>query len=100
VSGAQPLVHREHPVTHFSMALTGGIIVTLVLVLNGLLHPEIVRSGDVLVKLRPPVGPLVYSTLYTALLSPFVLGLLQRTRRAFAFAPGRRNRLTGLASRA
>jgi hypothetical protein len=82
------------------MALTGGIVVTIVLWLHGLLHPAIVRSGELLVKVRPPIAPLVYSTLYTALLSPIVLGLLQRTRRAFAFAPGRRNRLSGLASRA
>jgi hypothetical protein len=82
------------------MALTGGIVVMLVLWLQGMLHPAIVRSGDLLVKVRPPVGPMVYSMLYTALLAPFVLGLLQRTRKAFAFAPGRRNRLTGLASRA
>jgi len=100
VSGAQRLVHREHPVTHFSMALTGSVVVTLVLVLNGMLHPAIVRSGDVLVKVRPPIGPQIYSMLYTALLAPIVLGVLQRTRRAFAFAPGRRNRLTGIASRA
>jgi rod shape-determining protein MreD len=100
VSGAQPLVHREHPVTHFSMALTGGVVVTLVLYLNGMLHPAIVRSGDIITKVRPPLGPMIYSMLYTAILAPFVLGILQRTRRAFAFAPGRRNRLSGLASRA
>ncbi|HTL31084.1 MAG TPA: rod shape-determining protein MreD, partial [Tepidisphaeraceae bacterium] len=100
VSGAQPLVHREHPVTHFSMALTGGIVVTIVLWLHGLLHPALVRQGEMVTKVRAPIGPLIYSLLYTAILAPIVLGILQRTRRAFAFAPGRRNRLGGLVSRA
>jgi hypothetical protein len=36
------------------------------------------------------VSILLTSTIYTAILAPFVVGLLQRAKRPFAFQPTRR----------
>jgi rod shape-determining protein MreD len=79
VVSTQQLVYREHPLTHFSLALMGGLLTAAVLMLQGLIH----RPG-------PGAWALVVTTIYTAILSPLVLGLLQRIRRPFAFQPTRR----------
>ena len=79
VVSTQQVVYREHPLTHFSLALVGGMLTSLVLLLQGFIH-------------RPGVGAwsLFVTTLYTAILAPFVLGALQRIKRLFAFQPTRR----------
>ena len=79
VVSTQQVVYREHPLTHFSLALVGGLLTAFVLLLQGLIH-------------RPGIGAwsLLITTIYTAILAPFVLGILQRLKRAFAFQPSRR----------
>jgi rod shape-determining protein MreD len=76
----QQVVYRAHPLTHFSLALVGSLLTSLVMLLQGWI--------------RGPVAPsamaLFYSALYTAALAPIVLGLLNRMRRAFSFQPARR----------
>jgi rod shape-determining protein MreD len=75
----QQVVYRGHPLTHFSLALVGMFMTSLVILIHGL-YPG------------PRVSPmtLFYSSLYTAVLAPFVLGLLGRIRKLFAFQPIRR----------
>lgn len=81
VVSTQEFVYRAHPVTHVSLGLAGGIIAAVVLAIHGW------------IKGPPPVlTELITSALYTALLAPVVLGLLQLARKAFAFAPRRRMR--------
>jgi rod shape-determining protein MreD len=79
VISTQQLVYRSHPLTHFSLALFGGLLTAAVIYINGLVH-------------RPGVaaGTLFTTVLYTAVLGPFVLGFLQLARRPFAFQPPRR----------
>ena len=79
VVSTQQVVYRAHPLTHFSLALVGGALTSVVLFVHGLVH-------------RPPpnVSILLTSTIYTAILAPFVVGLLQRAKRPFAFQPTRR----------
>lgn len=79
VVSTQQIVYREHPMTHFTLALVGGLLVGAVLFVQGLIH-------------RPGVEALglLTSTIYTAVLAPFLLGVLQRVKRAFAFQPPRR----------
>jgi len=84
VVSTQQIVYREHPLTHFSLALMSGMLTAAVLLLQGLIH----RPG-------PGAWGLVVTTIYTALLSPLVLAVLQRLSRAFAFQPTRRS-LRGL----
>jgi rod shape-determining protein MreD len=79
-SGAKNL-YREHPLTHVTLTLAAGILTAAVLSIHGWL------------RLRPagePFTPLFYTAVYSAILAPFVLGLLQRGRRIFRFQRGRR----------
>jgi rod shape-determining protein MreD len=75
----QQVVYREHPLTHFTLALIGSLMTGAVLLIHGWIHPP-----------RLPAMAMFYSALYTAVLAPLVLGVLQRLRRAFAFQPARR----------
>ena len=83
VVSTQQVVYREHPLTHFSLALVGGLLTCLVLFAHDLIHRE--GGGGAI-----PVASLVTTLIYTALLGPFVIGLLQRAKRPFAFQPPRR----------
>jgi rod shape-determining protein MreD len=81
VLSVQEIVYQTHPLTHFSLALVGGILCAVVLTFQGwiypLLHHDTGRGAGVLQHLA--------SALYTAILAPLVLGILQRARGAFGF---------------
>jgi rod shape-determining protein MreD len=79
VLSTQQIVYREHPLTHFSLAMLSGLMTSAVLLIHGLIHPP-----------REPVPQLFTGCLYTAILAPFVLGGLQRIKRLFGFQPMRR----------
>ena len=81
VVSAADLLAKSHPVTHFAVALAGGLIAGLVVLIHGW-----VRGPSV------PVGVIFGSAVYTALLSPIVLGLLQLIKGLFAFQSRRRSR--------
>ncbi len=72
-------VYRNHPLTHFSLALGGGLLTALMLSLQGWL-----AGSDVSPMLQFTVA------LYTAVLAPAVLWVLLRCKRLFAFEPSRR----------
>ena len=93
VVSTQQVVYREHPLTHFSLALAGGLITATVLVLHGYIHPAAPRVSDgktVLPAIRVSPTLLLTGVVYTAVLAPFVLALLQRMKGLFGFQPGRR----------
>ncbi len=75
----QQLVYRGHPLTHFSLALVGGLMSGLVMLIHGWVR-------------GPRLSPMMlfYSAVYTAVLAPFVLGLLQQVKKVFGFQPPRR----------
>jgi rod shape-determining protein MreD len=75
----QQVVYRAHPLTHFTLALIGSFLAGIVVLIHGF-YPG------------PRVSPmtLFYSSLYTAVLAPLVLGLLGRVKKLFAFQPIRR----------
>jgi rod shape-determining protein MreD len=79
VVSTQEFVYRDHPLTHFSLALMGGVVTGLVVLVHGWVR-------------GPWVSPvtLITSAAYTAVLAVVVLGVLQKFRRAFAFQPSRR----------
>jgi rod shape-determining protein MreD len=82
VLSTQEIVYPEHPLTHFSLALSGGIICGVVLTLQHWVYPAL--HGGV----RPAgAGVLGYfsSALYSAALAPILIGILQRMKGAFGF---------------
>jgi hypothetical protein len=76
----QELVYKAHPVTHFTLAFVGGLLGASVFAIHGWVRGP-----------RASVAELFAAALYTAVLAPFVLGLLNLTRKGFAF-PRRRAR--------
>jgi rod shape-determining protein MreD len=79
VVSMQEVVYREHPMAHLFVALIASLLVSTV----GLIHGWIL--GPLL-----PLGVQFQTAIYTALLAPIVLGVLQRLKKAFAFRPRRR----------
>jgi rod shape-determining protein MreD len=96
VVGSHHVVNREHFLTYFGLALVGGLLTALVLLVHGWVHPDVPRGPDgatgatTLPAIRLSAGTEFTRALYTAVLAPVVLGLLQRTKRFFAFQPQRR----------
>jgi rod shape-determining protein MreD len=78
VLGIQQAVRRRHPVTHFVLALLGGIVTAIVLSLHGWLRPP--AAG-----LHAPILPLFYTAVYSAVLAPVLLAILQKMSRVFRF---------------
>jgi rod shape-determining protein MreD len=87
VWSTQEIVYPKHPLTHFSLTLLGGILAGVVLTIHGWIYP-LVHGRDTGVG---GAGAAVYlgSALYTAVLAPVFLGVLQRMRKAFAFSKRR-----------
>jgi len=79
VISTQQIVYREHFITHFSVALIGGLIVGLLVLAQSALRD----------RATVPAMPLFYGAIYTAVLSPLVIGILNRIRRVFQFQPRR-----------
>ena len=89
IVNTQGVVYREHPLTHVSLALIGGVVTSTLLLVHGWVYPPGPRDG--------PLGPVRLSIateftrlLYTAVLALPVLWALQRMKRLFNFQPPRR----------
>lgn len=102
-AGTHQVVYREHPLTHFSTAVAGGILVAVIVLLHGWIYPPGPRETAwvggagataatqvTFAAVRPSPATEFARALYTAVLAPLVLGVLQRVKRAFAFQPARR----------
>lgn len=97
VVNVQQMVDREHPLTHVALGLVGGVIVALVLLMHGLVHPPTVRTvsgaaaevaaGGAAPATRLPASTEFLRAVYTALVAPFVIGLLLKIKRTFGFKP-------------
>ena len=94
VFGANQVVYREHPLTHFTMVLIGGLITAAVLLLHGWIYPPSPKSavpgGPVLPAVRLSAATEMVRAAYTAVLAVALLWLLQRAKKAFAFQSQRR----------
>ncbi len=90
VASARQVVYREHPLTHFSLTLMGGCVTGTVLAIHGWWR----RHSAVPFPSESPLL-LFYTAVYSAVLAPFVLGVLQRMKRAFRFeSPHRRKMIS------
>lgn len=79
VQASQPVVYRDHPLTHFSLTLGGCVVSSLVLLVQGMIWPP-----------RPQIMTLVTYCLYTAALAPVLLWPLGKLKWLFAFQPPRK----------
>jgi len=88
-------VKRTHPLTHVSLTFVGATLMGMVLIVHDYFRPVGPVStvgGTVVHAIR--IGPRVVlvSVLYTTLLAPIVIGLLQLSSRLFGFESGHRRR--------
>jgi rod shape-determining protein MreD len=95
---AQQAVYREHPLTHFSLTLVGGLMTAAVIYIHDWIRPEqitrVIGAANQLPVMRYPLLPRIYTALYTAILAPFVLFGLQKIKRVFQFQPSRRKKMS------
>lgn len=70
---------RRHPLSHAALALIGGLITGVILVVRGWVRPPGMLISTALI-----------SAIYTAVIAPILVWVLQRFSRLFAFAPQRR----------
>lgn len=80
VLATRQAVDRRHPAVHFALTLIAGVLTAIVLAIHGWLRTPV----------HPPVLPLFYTAVYSAILAPFVIGGLQRIDRVFRFQSARR----------
>ena len=88
-------VRRSHPLTHLSFTFLAGILLGMLLIVHDFFKPtgaSVVYGGTVIGALR--IGPRVVavSVIYTTLLAPLVIGLLQLAQSLFAFEQHGRRR--------
>jgi rod shape-determining protein MreD len=81
VVGLQNVVYRQHPLTHATLVLLGGMISALVIWLHGRIVPP-----------RVSIVLLLGTAIYTAMLAAPALWALQRSRRVFGMHAMRRGR--------
>ena len=79
VASMQEVMYRDHPLAHLFVALIASLLVSTIGLVHGWIHPPLL---DLAAQFK--------TALYTGLLAPVVLGVLQRAKRAFAFKPRRR----------
>jgi len=86
-------VRRTHPLTHLSLTFMCAMVVGVLLLIHDLIRPvAMLYGGTVVQAIR--IGPRIVavSAIYTTLLSPFVIFLLQQSNRLLAFDPNSRRR--------
>ena len=95
VSSFGQLVYREHPLTQLFMTVLGGMITAVLLLIQGWIHPLGPAHNDngvITHAVRQSPRVLMVCTIYTAILAPIVIGILQRMHRLFAFQPTARRK--------
>jgi rod shape-determining protein MreD len=93
IANTQQVVYKDHPLTHFSLTLGAGLLTAAVIIAQGWLHPPLPQALDMKAVDKPyHISATIELTrvIYTAILAPFVLGLMKRTKPMFGFSSGRR----------
>jgi rod shape-determining protein MreD len=95
IVSTQQSLSKDHPLTHFSLAIAAGFITAAVIILHDRIRPPVLKSidGKSLRAIRPSAVTELTRVLYTAILAPFLLGFLRKGKSIFGFQPGRRNRM-------
>jgi rod shape-determining protein MreD len=82
IVGASPVVQKDHPLAHFSIALVAGLAVNVILLFNEWAYARVHPSAG---PADPSVSRAVMSAFYTAVLAPVVLFPASRLKRLFGF---------------
>jgi rod shape-determining protein MreD len=92
IISTQNAVYREHPLTHFTLAFIGGLMTAFVLGFHEWVRPSSPReyAGQSLPVVRFALMPLFYTALYSAVLAPILIGILQKSKKVFRFQSARR----------
>ena|SRR5690242_9945072 len=85
VLSTQEIVYPSHPLTHFSMTLAGGILCGVVLTTHAWLYAKLHGPLNAQSKAVGVFG----SALYSAVLAPILLGVLQRMKPTLGFRRSR-----------
>ena len=88
------VVEKAHPATQFATVLAGGLVTAAVLLVQSRwrpIAPAMLDAGVVVPAVRLSIRVQGVVVLYTALLAPVVLGVLQRLQKLFDFEPTRRS---------
>lgn len=84
VTSARRVAYSDHPLTHFSLTLGGGLITAVILTLHAWIRPPgtPVKVDDKLMLPAIAFSPGVYflSAIYTAILAPFILWFFNKFR--------------------
>jgi len=93
IRGTHQVIFGHHPLAHVALTLLGGVITAVMLSLHSLIHPAAARMLDssvVVPAIHDSPWPLLISAVYTALIAPGVLWLLNRARHRPERGSGRR----------
>jgi rod shape-determining protein MreD len=95
ITGAQQPLARHSLTAQTLLALAGSFLTAIVILLQSWLHPAgaaipAAAGGAALPAIRISASALFIGVIYTTALAPFVLGLLGRMKKFFAFSAGRR----------
>jgi len=95
IVSTQQTLYKDHPLTHFSLAMAAGFITAVVIILHDRVRPPVLKmiDGKHLQALRPSATVELTRVVYTAVLAPVLLGLLRKGKGIFGFQAGRRNRM-------
>ena len=72
---AHQAVNRKNPAAQFILTAIAGFLIAIIITLHAWLR----TSG------HPPLSPLFTSAIYSAILAPFLLPIMQRMNRVFRF---------------
>jgi rod shape-determining protein MreD len=93
ITSTQQMVYKGHPMTHFTLALVGGLVTAAILIVHAMVHPaapHVVDGKTILPPIRLSPTLALEAVLYTAILAPFVLLVLQRMKGLFGFQGSRK----------
>ncbi len=90
ISVMQATVKRAHPFTHVSLVAMAAALTSGVLWFQGLIWGRTTANDPSPASVRTDLGSLFVGIVLTAILAPFVIGVLHRVRKAFAFQQGRK----------
>ncbi|HEX8913830.1 MAG TPA: rod shape-determining protein MreD [Humisphaera sp.] len=93
VVAARKVAYADHPLTHFFLALAGGLTTAVVLTVHAWVRPATAAStgvdGLLLPAVGPDKGPLYLSAVLTAVAAPFLIWALKKFRPVLGIQRGR-----------